>query len=156
MKSFKKSAIIYVESEKGKNKFLLKLNLIGATRLTVEKEENVMTKREFYNAIANGQMTDELMDYATEQIARMDSANEKRKNTLSKKQEENEAVKAEMLKHLNTEPMTATTVGELMGISTQKASALLRQLVNDSKATATEVKIPKKGTQKGYVRNFAE
>lgn len=115
-----------------------------------------MTKREFYNAIANGQMTDELMDYATEQITRMDSANEKRKNTLSKKQEENEAVKVEMLKHLGTEPMTATTVGELMGISTQKASALLRQLVNDSKATATEVKIPKKGTQKGYVRNFAE
>ena len=115
-----------------------------------------MTKREFYNAIANGQMTDELMDYATEQIARMDSANEKRKNTLSKKQEENEAVKAEMLKHLGTEPMTATTVGELMGISTQKASALLRQLVNDGKATATEVKIPKKGTQKGYVKNFTE
>lgn len=115
-----------------------------------------MTKREFYNAIANGQMTDELMDYATEQIARMDSANEKRKNTLSKKQEENEAVKAEMVKHLGTEPMTATTVGELMGISTQKASALLRQLVNDGKATATEVKIPKKGTQKGYVKNFTE
>lgn len=115
-----------------------------------------MTKREFYNAIANGQMTDELMDYATEQIARMDSANEKRKNTLSKKQEENEAVKAEMVKHLGTEPMTATTVGELMGISTQKASALLRQLVNDGKATVTEVKIPKKGTQKGYVKNFTE
>ena len=115
-----------------------------------------MTKREFYNAIANGQMTDELMDYAIEQIARMDSANEKRKNTLSKKQEVNEVVKAEMLKHLGTEPMTATTVSELMGISTQKASALLRQLVNDGKATATEVKIPKKGTQKGYVKNFTE
>ena len=115
-----------------------------------------MTKREFYNAIANGQMTDEIMEFATEQIARMDSANEKRKNTLSKKQEENKAVKAEMLKHLDTEPMTATTVGELMGISTQKASALLRQLVNDGKATATEVKIPKKGTQKGYVKNFTE
>lgn len=115
-----------------------------------------MTKREFYNAIANGQITDELMNFATEQIARMDSANEKRKNTLSKKQEENEVVKTEILTHLGTEPKTATTIGELMEISTQKASALLRQLVNDGKATATEVKIPKKGTQKGYVKNFTE
>lgn len=115
-----------------------------------------MTKRDFYNAIANGQITDELMNFATEQIARMDSANEKRKNTLSKKQEENEAVKVEILTHLDTEPKTATTIGELMGISTQKASALLRQLVNDGKATVTEVKIPKKGTQKGYVKNFVE
>lgn len=115
-----------------------------------------MTKREFYNAIANGQITDELMNFAIEQIARMDSANGKRKNTLSKKQEENEVVKTEILTRLDTEPKTATTIGELMGISTQKASALLRQLVNDGKATATEVKIPKKGTQKGYVKNFTE
>ena len=42
LKSSKNSAIIYIESEKRKNKFLLiknKSNLIGATRLTVEKEE---------------------------------------------------------------------------------------------------------------------
>ena len=115
-----------------------------------------MTKRDFFNAIANGQITDELKEFATEQIARMDSANEKRKNTLSKKQEENEAVKAEIVKHLGTEPMTATTIGELMEISTQKASALLRQLVNDGKATATEVKITGKGKQKGYTKNFNE
>ena len=115
-----------------------------------------MTKREFYVAIANGEMNDEVKATAAEYIAKMDEANEKRKSTLSKKQEENEAIKAEILEHLDTEAKTATTVGELMGISTQKASALLRQLVNDGKATATEVKIPKKGTQKGYVKNFTE
>lgn len=115
-----------------------------------------MTKREFYVAIANGEMNDEVKATAAEYITKMDEANEKRKNTLSKKQEENEAVKVEMLTHLDTEPKTATTIGELMGISTQKASALLRQLVNDGKATATEVKIPKKGAQKGYVKNFTE
>lgn len=115
-----------------------------------------MTKRDFYNAIANGQITDELKEFATEQIARMDSANEKRKNTLSKKQEENETVKIEILTHLDTEPKTATTIGELMEISTQKASALLRQLVQDGKATATEVKITGKGKQKGYTKNFNE
>lgn len=115
-----------------------------------------MTKREFYVAIANGEMNDEVKTAAAEYIAKMDEANEKRKNTLSKKQEENEAIKAEILEHLNSEAKTATTIGELLGISTQKASALLRLLVNDGKATATEVKIPKKGTQKGYVKDFTE
>lgn len=116
---------------------------------------NIMTKREFYVAIANGEMNDEVKATAEEYIAKMDEANEKRKNTLSKKQEENEAVKVEILTHLDAEAKTATTIGELMGISTQKASALLRQLVNDGKATATEVKIPKKGTQKAYIVNFS-
>ena len=115
-----------------------------------------MTKRDFFNAIANGQITDELKEFATEQIARMDSTNETRKNTLSKKQKENEIVKTEILTHLDTEPKTATTIGELMEISTQKASALLRQLVNDGKATATEVKITGKGNQKAYIVNFNE
>ena len=116
---------------------------------------NIMTKREFYVAIANGEMNDEVKATAEEYIAKMDEANEKRKNTLSKKQEENEAIKVEILTHLDAEAKTATTIGELMGISTQKASALLRQLVNDGKATATEVKIPKKGTQKAYIVNFS-
>ena len=115
-----------------------------------------MTKREFYVAIANGEMNDEVKATAEEYIAKMDEANEKRKNTLSKKQEENEAVKVEILTHLDAEAKTATTIGELMGISTQTASTLLRQLVNDGKAPATEVKTPKKGTQKGYVETFTE
>ena len=115
-----------------------------------------MTKREFYVAIANGEMNDEVKATATEYIVKMDEANEKRKHTMTKKQEENEAVKAQILDHLDTEPKTATTIGELVGISTQKASALLRQLVNDGKATVTEVKITGKGKQKGYTKNFTE
>ena len=115
-----------------------------------------MTKREFYVAIANGEMNEEVKAAAAEYIVKMDEANEKRKNTVSKKQEENEVIKASIMEHLDTEAKTATTIGELMGISTQKASALLRQLVNDGRASATEVKIPKKGVQKGYVKNFAE
>lgn len=115
-----------------------------------------MTKRDFYTAIANGQITDEVKAAAEEYLVKMDEALEKRKNTMTKKQEENEAVKAQILEHLDTEPKTATTVGELVEISTQRASALLRQLVSDGKATVTDVKIPKKGVQKGYMKNFAE
>ena len=115
-----------------------------------------MTKRDFFTAIANGQITEELQTEAKAYLAKMDEALEKRKHTLSKKQEENEGVKAAILEILGTEPKTATTVGEAMGISTQKASALLRQLVTDGKATVTDVKITGKGIQKGYTKNFTE
>ena len=109
-----------------------------------------MTKREFYVAIANGEMTDELKKLAAEYIEKMDAANEERKNKMTKKQKENEALKATILETLTDEPQTATTVGEKVEISTQKASALLRQLVADGMASVTEVKVTGKGKQKGY------
>jgi hypothetical protein len=37
-----------------------------------------------------------------------------------------------------------------MEISTPKASALLRQIVANGDALVTDVKVPKKGKQKGY------
>jgi predicted transcriptional regulator len=57
---------------------------------------------------------------------------------------------------LTSEAQTASAIAEAAGISVQKASALLRQIVADGKATVTEVKIPKKGTQKAYAAVDAE
>ena len=110
-----------------------------------------MTKREFYAAIVNGTVSEDIVSFAAQEIAKMDAANDKRRNTVTKKQLENEGVKTEILAHLGTEAKTATVVGEEMEISTQKASALLRQLVNEGKATATEVTVKGKGKQKGYI-----
>lgn len=110
-----------------------------------------MTKREFYAAIVNGTVSEDIVSFAAQEIAKMDAANDKRRNTVTKKQLENEGVKTEILAHLGTEAKTATVVGEEMEISTQKASALLRQLVNEGKATATEVTVEGKGKQKGYI-----
>lgn len=109
-----------------------------------------MTKREFYTAIVNGEMNDELRQFASAQIARMNEANEKHRNEPTKKQIENEAIKAKILKCLNDEPKTASTIALEIEISVQKASALLKQLVNEEKAIQNETKIPKKGIQKIY------
>ena len=46
--------------------------------------------------------------------------------------------------------MTATQVGEALGVSTQKASALCRRAVKEERANVEDVKIKGKGTQKGY------
>ena len=110
-----------------------------------------MTKREFYVAISAGEMTDELMAMATAEIAKMDAANEKRKEKTSKKSEENQPIIDRIVSEvLTTEPMTATDVAAVIEVSVQKASSLCRAAVAQGKAVQSDVKVPKKGTQKAY------
>jgi predicted Rossmann fold nucleotide-binding protein DprA/Smf involved in DNA uptake len=117
-----------------------------------------MTNREFLTAIANAEnISEELKAEATARIEKLDATNEARKNKPSKKATENAPIMEQIVNEiLTSEAQTAAAIAEAAGISVQKASALLRQLVVDGKATATEVKIPKKGTQKAYAAVDAE
>ena len=117
-----------------------------------------MTNREFLTAVsACENCSDEVREYAKAAIAKMDATNEARKNKPSKKATENAPILEQIANEiLTSEAQTAATIAEAVGISVQKASALLRQLVADGKATVTEVKIPKKGTQKAYSAVVAE
>lgn len=56
----------------------------------------------------------------------------------TKTQIENAALKNEMLVILSGEPMKATALGNACGVSVQKASALLRQLVADGSVVRVE------------------
>lgn len=109
------------------------------------------TKREIMNAIAAGTMNEEIMEWAKAQIEKMDAANEARRSKMSAKAKENEPIKKEIMAVLTEEPQTATVIGAAVKISTQKASALLRQLTEAGKVQKVEVKIKGKGTQKGYL-----
>ena len=111
-----------------------------------------MTNREFLTAIAtNETLPTDIVEHATAALAKMDATNEARKNKPSKKSEENAPILAQIATEILTaEAQTASAIAEAAGISVQKASALLRQLVADGKATVTEVKVPKKGVQKAY------
>jgi hypothetical protein len=121
-----------------------------------------MTNREFYTAIsANETLSEEIRNHATEQIAKLDATAEKRKGKVSAKDQEKRDANAAMAKHiaetiLGTEAKTATDVAEALTAETgeevkvQKASYLCRLAVELGLANATEVKIPKKGTQKAY------
>lgn len=117
-----------------------------------EKEKNIMTKREFYEAIVNGTMNDELKETAASYIEKMDASNAARKTKLTAKQVENEELKGRIAAVLTEAPQTASEICGQFEIKVQKASALLRQLVEAGKASAVEVKIPKKGMQKGYTK----
>lgn len=114
-----------------------------------------MTKREFLKAIASMNGIDaELSLYAEQELKKMDEKNEKRRNSPSKKAQENEPIKKAIVEFLKDkeEPITASAIAENVEgcTSTQKASALCRQLVAEGKLTAVEVKVKGKGKQKGY------
>lgn len=111
-----------------------------------------MTNREFLNAVsACENCSEEVREYAKAAIAKMDATNEARKNKPSKKATENAPIMEQIANEiLTSEAQTASAIAEAAGISVQKASALLRQLVADGKATVTEVKVPKRGVQKAY------
>jgi hypothetical protein len=106
-----------------------------------------MTKREFFVAVIDAVEDAELKLFAEKEIAKMDERNAKRKASPSKKALENEPIKNAIVGVLGSEPMTASEVAEKVEISTQKASALLRQIDG---LTVTEIKVKGKGKVKGY------
>ena len=106
-----------------------------------------MTAREFFTKVMTDVDNEELKAYATEAIEKLDARNAKRAERGSKKAEENKPIKEAILKVLTSEPKTASEIGVEVGISTQKASALLRQIEG---LAVTDVKVPKKGKCKGY------
>ena len=121
-----------------------------------------MTKREFFNeviAVIDGTSEVnvlELKEFAKAEIVKLDERNASRSSKPTKTQIENEPIKEKILEVLSTgERMVASAIAERLEISTQKASALCRQLVESNKLKVEEVKIPKKGKQKAYMVNTA-
>ena len=116
-----------------------------------------MTKREFLNEVIT--VIDgtsevnvlELKEFAKAEIVKLDERNANRSSKPTKTQIENEPIKDKILEVLSTgERMVASAIAERLEISTQKASALCRQLVESKKLKVEDVKIPKKGKQKAY------
>ena len=106
-----------------------------------------MTNREFFTAIVNSDLNDEMKAFATEAIEKLDARNAKRANTLSKTQKENAPLIEKIATLLTSEPKLASELAKEMEISTQKASALVKKVEGVS---VCDVKVKGKGTQKGY------
>ncbi len=112
-----------------------------------------MTKREFLEAvIATEAVAVNVKEFAENEIVKLDLKNLHRSSKPTKTQVENEPIKTAIVTLLTEtdEKYVASVIAEKVEISTQKASALCRQLVNEGKLQVEEVKVPKKGTQKAY------
>ena len=110
-----------------------------------------MTKREVLNMVVNGEVNEEVIAWAHAQLEQLDAQNAKRREKNAEKANENAPLVERIVTEiLGEELMTATQVGEALGVSTQKASALCRRAVREERANVEDVKIKGKGTQKGY------
>ena len=124
-----------------------------------------MTKREFFVNAAAGEMTEEMAAFAAEQLVKMDETLAKRKGKVSEKEQAkrdaNEALARRVVAEiLGAEGMTATDIATVMNermpealekpANAQKASALMKKALELGLVVQSEVKIPKKGTQKAY------
>lgn len=114
-----------------------------------------MTKREFYENIINNIINDEVITTAKTYLIKMDAAQASRSSSASAKRAEiNRPIIDGMLAFFeNADGVhTAAEVSAALGISVQKASALLRQMVASGLLTVEEISVPKRGKQKGYKR----
>lgn len=109
-----------------------------------------MTTREFLNAVIGANINDDVTAHAQAMIEALDKRNAKRAATPSKTAMANEPIKAQIVELLGSGAKTAAEVGTALGLTTQKASSLLRQLTEAQTVVSADVKIPKKGKCKSY------
>ena len=109
-----------------------------------------MTFREFYTAVVNGTISDDEINFAQEQLTKLDERNEKRKAMPSKTAIANEPLKVAIVEMLANGGKFANEVGKALEVSTQKASGLLVQLEKAGQIESVELKVPKKGKSKFY------
>ena len=125
-----------------------------------------MTNRELYNATIktlNEYGTDEAIDLMNEfktLLAKLDATNEKRKAAsalkAAEKQAEKDPIREQLFAVMGGEdaPMTASMLIEAAGLDIKPASvpSLMRPLVEAGRVAKVDVKIPSKGTQRGYIK----
>lgn len=110
-----------------------------------------MTIRMFLENVIKAEISDEMTAFAQERIVKLDEKNEKKKSSTSKKQSENNELKAVILASMkNGVEYKASEIGTTFGISTQKASALLVQLEKDGIVESSEKREKGKGKVKVY------
>lgn len=113
-----------------------------------------MTQREFLTTIAADEnVAAEVREFAQAQLDKMNAANEKRRNTVSKAEIANAPIREQIISEiLGTELKTASMIAAEMGgeITHNKVTAVLKKAVEDGTVVKEDVKVAGKGTQKGY------
>lgn len=117
-----------------------------------------MTQREFFNAVINAKVSDELTEFATAAIAKLDKRNATPSKADKEKAAANELIMAKLMGVLNAAeaPMVAADLAAAVEINTQKASALLLKLCAAGSVVQSEVKIKGRGKVKAYAATSAE
>ena len=116
-----------------------------------------MTEREFYTAVIEANINEDLTVFATKGIEKIDKANEARKVKTAEKAVAKEAEKAPIREAIfavitTGEGKTASDLIAEAGvdIKPQAIPSLLKPLIEDGKVIKTDIKVKGKGTVRGY------
>ena len=110
-----------------------------------------MTSLDILTIIANGTSNDTTIEWAKGMLVKMDEKNAKRKNTKSKEQIANDGIMDNIVAYIKANgSQVASALGTALGISTQKASALCKILVEGGELTVADKKVKGKGSVKEY------
>lgn len=110
-----------------------------------------MTKREFLTQVIAGTVTEETVEFAKAEVAKLDADLAKAAAKRAEKKAENAPLIEALQAILTDEPITASQIAETVeGINNaSKATVIAKILVESGVATVTEVKV-KGRTVKGY------
>lgn len=99
-----------------------------------------MTYREFLTAVSTNSITDEVIQYATEGIAKHEAELERDRVKRAEKASspENLALMENILKSLEGATKDASTIASELGVTTSKVSSLCRKLREEGKVTGTK------------------
>ena len=123
----------------------------------------MMTKKEFFVTVAsteNTNITEEMRSFAEYMLEQMErEANNRKAKNAEQAAEKNAAFRQQILETMKadaSETFTTSEIAEALEVSVQKASAILRGMVSDGVLNVADIKVPKKGKQKGYSLAYHE
>ena len=111
-----------------------------------------MTMREFLNGVlAIEGLSADLKEKAEHELGKLDARNSKRSSSMTEVQKENLALAKEIASFLAENPKSLSPdVAVAVGVSTQKAGGVMREMVKQGTLVVEDVKIKGRGTLKAY------
>lgn len=120
--------------------------------------EKKMTQREFLENVINGNLTDEVLDFAADWKKKIEEKNAKRREQPSKTQLENAELAAKIHQFVLAADgaVTTTEIAANFDLSTQKIAPITNAMVKDGRLNETTVKVEGKGKRKAFTANPTE
>ena len=110
-----------------------------------------MTNREFFKAIANNNITAEVIAKATEELSKLDARNEKRRNTETENDKANAEIAKDIIKFLSENGATLSAdIAKALNLSSSKVNGVAKIMVDNGELVSAKVKVKGKGERTQY------
>lgn len=113
--------------------------------------QEIITMRDFLEVVIRETDNEDVAVFANKEIEKIDKRNKRRRETLTETQKENKLFKTNIISIMMSseqEVFLAKDIANELGVSSQKASVLLRQMAEEAIVDVSEVRVDSKGSVK--------